>query len=71
VLFAGAGIAGGNAVGASDPLGAYPAADLQTPENFAATIYDALGIPRDAHWHDVTGRPTQVYLADPIARLKA
>src|SRR2546430_13225203 len=32
-----------------------PASDAQTPENFAATIYHALGIPADAEWHDATG----------------
>lgn len=66
VLFAGADVPGGAVIGASDSSGAYPSADPQTPENFAATIYQALGIPRDALWHDVTGRPNHVYLADPI-----
>lgn len=41
----------------------------QTPENFAATIYQALGIPRRAEWHDAAGRPYPVYEADPIPGL--
>jgi hypothetical protein len=66
VLFAGGGVRGGTVIGSSDANGAYPASDPQTPENFAATIYHALGVPRDAEWHDATNRPYPVYLADPI-----
>jgi uncharacterized protein (DUF1501 family) len=69
-FFAGGGVRGGTVIGASDPNGAYPAADPQTPENFAATIYDALAIPRTAEWHDATGRPYAVYLAEPIRGLR-
>ncbi|MFO0963975.1 MAG: DUF1501 domain-containing protein [Gemmataceae bacterium] len=68
--FAGGGVRGGAVIGASDANGAYPAADPQTPENFAATIYDALGIPRNAEWHDATGRPYAVYMAEPIRGLR-
>jgi hypothetical protein len=66
VLLAGGGVRGGAVVGSSDKNGAYPASDPQTPENFAATIYHALGIPGDAEWHDATGRPYPVYQAKPI-----
>jgi len=66
VLFAGGGVQGGRVVGSSDRNGAYPASDPQTPENFAATLYQALGIPRSADWYDATGRPYHVYQADPI-----
>ena len=69
--FAGGGVAGGRIIGSSDTIGAYPASAPQTPESFAATIYHALGIPRDALWHDITGRPNHVYLADPIQGLFA
>jgi uncharacterized protein (DUF1501 family) len=71
VWFAGGGVKGGRVIGASDKAGAYPSADPQTPENFAATIYYALGIPEDAVWHDVTGRPHYVYQAEPITGLFA
>lgn len=66
VLFAGGGVHGGTVIGASDSSGAYPSTDPQTPESFAATIYHALGIPHDAVWYDVTGRPNHVYQAEPI-----
>jgi len=69
VLFAGGGVQGGRIIGSSDRNGAYPTSDPQTPENFASTIYHALGIPREAVWHDVTGRPHQIYLAPPIEGL--
>ena len=69
VLFAGGGIKGGRVIGSSDKIGAYPAEDPQKPENFAATIYDALGIPRGALWHDLAKRPFPVYHADPIKGL--
>ncbi|TWW12121.1 hypothetical protein E3A20_03760, partial [Planctomyces bekefii] len=34
-------------VGESDAMGGYPKSDAQTPENMAATIYQALGLPRE------------------------
>ena len=69
VLFAGGGVRGGTVIGSSDKIGGYPDEDPQKPENFAATIYDALGIPRDAQWNDLAGRPYPVYHADPIKGL--
>ena len=69
VWFAGGGVKGGQVIGASDPTGGHVAADGQTPENMAATIYSALGIPRFAEWHDEQTRPHAVYHADPIPRL--
>jgi uncharacterized protein (DUF1501 family) len=67
--FAGGGVRGGQVIGASDRLGGYPAASPQTPENFAATIYSALGIPATAVWHDESGRPHNIYYGDPIPGL--
>jgi hypothetical protein len=69
VLLAGGGIPGGAVVGSSDRLGAYPASDPQTPENLAATIYHALGLPRSVTWHDTTGRPHFLYGGEPIQGL--
>ncbi|MFO0798216.1 MAG: DUF1501 domain-containing protein [Gemmataceae bacterium] len=66
VFLAGGGVRGGRVVGASDKTGGYPTDAPQTPENFAATIYDALGIPKVAHWPDAEGRPNFVYHADPM-----
>ncbi len=69
--FAGGGVRGGQVLGASDASGAYPTSDPQKPENFASTIYHALGIPAEAAWHDATGRPYPIYEAQPIERLFA
>lgn len=69
MLFAGGGVKGGNIIGASDRIGAEVTRDLVTPENFSATIYDALGIPRTATWVDMDGRPYEIYHAKPIEQL--
>ena len=66
VFPAGGGVRGGRVLGSSDKTGGYPATDPQTPENFAATIYTALGIPKTAAWHDAEARPHFVYHADPV-----
>ena len=69
VFFAGGGVRGGNVVGKSDAHGGYPAEKPMKPENFAATIYDALGIPATAAWKDAQDRPHHIYQGEPIAGL--
>jgi hypothetical protein len=69
VFFAGGGVHGGSIIGASDKIGGYPATEPQTPENLAATIYQTLGIPATAVWHDALDRPHPIYSGEPIARL--
>jgi hypothetical protein len=69
VFFAGGAVRGGTVVGASDAIGGYPAANPKTPENMAATLYHALGIPHTAVWKDDVDRPHHVYHADPIYEL--
>ena len=66
---AGGGIQGGRVIGETDKIAGYPISDAQTPENLAATIYEALGLPRDLMWHDFTGRPHTLYMGSPIAGL--
>src|SRR5262249_36192322 len=66
VFFAGGGVRGGTVVGASDKVGGYPALEPQKPENMAATIYQSLGIPKTAMWHDALDRPHHVYYGEPI-----
>lgn len=65
VLLAGMGF-GGKVIGASDRIGAYPIESPCTPENLAATIYSALGLPRTLEYHDSLGRPFTLYHGDPI-----
>ena len=66
LFFAGGGVRGGNVIGSSDKIAAYPAANPQKPENMAASIYSALGIPRDAAWYDEVDRPHNIYHGQPI-----
>lgn len=70
-LFAGAGVRGGTVIGETDAIAAYPVADRQTVENLAATVYDTLGIPHNAHWNDVDGRPFELYRGEPLEGLMA
>jgi len=69
VFFAGGGVRGGNVIGATDNIGAYPTDQPQHPENFAATIYRSLGIPSTAVWRDELDRPHHIYYGDPIEGL--
>ncbi len=69
VWLAGGGVQGGRVIGASDKIGAYPADSPQRPENLAATIYDALGIPATAAWYDELDRPHHIYHGEPIRGL--
>lgn len=69
VLLAGGGIQGGRIVGSSDAHGGSPKDDPQKPENLAATIYQALGLPKSATWHDLIDRPMPIYNGSPIKGL--
>jgi hypothetical protein len=69
VFLAGGGAKGGTVIGSSDRIGAYPATSPQTPENLAATIYHALGIPSTAAWYDSNQRPHLIYQVEPITGL--
>lgn len=71
ILFAGGGVSGGTIVGSSDRIGGYPHQCPKTPEDVAATIFSALGIPQDATYHDISGRPHPVYLGKPVTELYA
>jgi uncharacterized protein (DUF1501 family) len=69
VFLAGGGLQGGRVIGETDSLGAWPSLDPQRPENLAATIYQALGIPQTVAWHDDLKRPHLVYHGEPIPGL--
>jgi hypothetical protein len=69
VTLAGAGIRGGLVYGESDKIAAYPAKDPVTPEDLAATIYYALGIPRDTEVVDQSGRPFPITGGKPLTEL--
>ena len=69
LFFAGGGVKGGTVIGATDKIGAYPSDSPQHPENMAATIYQALGIPPTAAWYDELDRPHHIYHGQPIPGL--
>jgi uncharacterized protein (DUF1501 family) len=68
-LFAGAGVRGGQVIGKSDKMGAYPATRGFLPSDFGATIYSALGINPSSEVRDMLGRPLQLNRGEVIAPL--
>ena len=56
-LFAGAGVRGGQVIGRSDRIGAFPVDHPISPYDVGATIYHVLGIEPDAEVRDVVNRP--------------
>ena len=60
VVLAGAGIGGGQIIGASDRLGAYPAERPIAPPDLAATIFHLLGIDPASEFLDPIARPRRV-----------
>jgi hypothetical protein len=69
ITLAGAGIRGGLVYGASDRIAAYPAQDPVSPEEVAATIYHALGIPLTTELIDHSGRPLPIATTQPLLGL--
>jgi hypothetical protein len=57
VLLAGGGIKGGQVIGASDRIGAYPATDPIDPVDLHATMYHCLGMDPEQLMHDQFHRP--------------
>ncbi|WP_165069082.1 DUF1501 domain-containing protein [Paludisphaera rhizosphaerae] len=68
-VFAGGGVQGGQTIGASDRIGAYPASPPYSPGDFAATIYHALGVDPSSEIRDRLGRPLRLCEGSPIAPL--
>ena len=56
-LFAGAGVRGGQVLGQSDARAAHPVDQAWSPADVCTTIFDALGLSRDAQIQDPLGRP--------------
>ncbi|NQV27126.1 MAG: DUF1501 domain-containing protein [Rhodopirellula sp.] len=68
-LLAGGGIRGGTVYGASDAHAAYPSEFPVSPQDYAATMLHALGIPSDSVLHDRQSRPHRLYAGMPIEAL--
>ncbi len=60
VALAGGGVRGGQVIGASDRIAAFPKDGRVLPPDLHATIYHALGIPPSSEIHDSQGRPLAI-----------
>jgi uncharacterized protein (DUF1501 family) len=70
VLLAGGGIRGGQLVGASDAIGAYPKERPVSPADIHATVYAALGYDaHNIHFTASDGRPMPVCEGTPLSEL--
>jgi hypothetical protein len=69
MLFAGAGIKGGQVIGASDSIGAEPKDRPVSPGEVAASIYAAMGVDQRTRIPDSDGRLMPLADADPIEEL--
>jgi hypothetical protein len=68
VLAAGAGIRGGQVLGASDRIGAEPSAGGVSPKDLAATLYYLLGIDPFQEYRSTDGRPFRVLDSGDVIR---
>ena len=59
-LFAGAGVRGGQIIGKSDKIGAYPATTPYSPDDLGATVYHVLGVDPASEVRDRQNRPVQL-----------
>jgi hypothetical protein len=66
VLMAGGGVRGGQVYGSSDAAAAYAAERPVSPDDLAATVYQALGIPLDQTLLDAQGRPVPLCAGKPV-----
>jgi hypothetical protein len=60
LLFAGAGVRGGQVIGATDKQGAYVTERPVAPADVACTVYESLGIDPRSHIHTPDGRPVEI-----------
>ena len=60
VLMAGAGIPGGQIVGATDAKGYHASENVYRPEDFAASLYTKMGIDPHQILHTATGKPVHL-----------
>ena len=58
LLAAGAGARGGQVLGQSDAIAAYPVSRSWSPADLCTTVYNALGVSEEAHLMDPLGRPS-------------
>jgi hypothetical protein len=70
IVFAGAGVRGGQIIGATDKQGAFVIDKPHSPDDYAATIFDKLGINRDKPLYTSEQRPMFLaHAGEPIVEL--
>jgi Protein of unknown function (DUF1501) len=68
IVFAGAGVRGGQVIGSTDREGGQVVSEPFTPEAYAATVYEKLGLDRSKPLYTSSNRPVFIgHDADPIA----
>ncbi len=68
-VFAGAGVRGGQVIGKTDKIGAFPTTPPYTPDDVGATVYHALGVDHEADVPDQFSRPVRLNRGTPIDAL--
>lgn len=58
LLAAGAGVRGGQVIGQSDSIAAYPMSRAWSPADLCSTVFNALGVDEETHLMDPLGRPS-------------
>ena len=59
-VFAGGGVQGGQVIGKTDNIAAYPSGQAFHPSDLGATIYSALGAELDSTFYDIEGRQVKL-----------
>src|SRR5205823_1369499 len=68
-LFAGAGVVGGQVIGKSDKIGAYPVTHPCSPDDLGATVYHALGVAPAVEVRDRQNRPVSLNRGEVMGSL--
>jgi hypothetical protein len=62
-------VRGGQVIGSSDRIGAYPSTTPFSPDDVGATVYHVLGVDPAAEVRDRQGRPVQLNRGEVIQAL--
>jgi hypothetical protein len=71
MMLAGGGLRGGQVLGASDRIAAFPTTPPVSPQDVIATLYDLIGIDPHTTVHDLQGRPLPLVEGTPLRALYA
>jgi uncharacterized protein (DUF1501 family) len=60
VFLSGGGLQMGKVIGSTDSKGEQPKSEAVSPNDFLATLYQAMGVPLDIQFEDYSGRPVSI-----------